>query len=84
LTGDSRKQQDRGCLFPGCDRSPGWCDAHHVWHWVKGGPTGLWNLVLVCRRHHVLCHEGGWHLARGPDGRVRAYRPDGSELVLAA
>jgi hypothetical protein len=42
------------------------------------------NLVLLCRRHHVLCHERGWHLARGPDGSVRVYRPDGSELVLAA
>jgi Domain of unknown function (DUF222)/HNH endonuclease len=76
--------RDRGCVFPGCDRPPGWCDAHHVRHWVKGGPTDLSNLVLLCRHHHVLCHEGGWHLARGPDGSVRVYRPDGSELVLAA
>jgi hypothetical protein len=76
--------RDGGCGFPGCDRRPDWCDAHHVWHWVKGGPTDLWNLVLLCRRHHVLCHEGGWYLARGPDGVVRAFRPDGTELVLAA
>jgi hypothetical protein len=76
--------RDGGCGFPGCDRPPQWCDAHHLWHWVKGGPTDLWNLALLCRRHHVLCHEGGWHLARGPDGSLRAYRPDGSELVLAA
>jgi len=76
--------RDRGCGFPGCDRPPSWCDAHHIWHWVKDGPTDLWNLVLLCRRHHVLSHEGGWHLARGPDGRLQVYRPDGSELVLAA
>lgn len=76
--------RDGGCGFPGCDRPPGWCDAHHIWHWVKGGPTDLWNLVLLCRHHHVLCHEGGWHLARGPDGSLQVYRPDGSELVLAA
>jgi hypothetical protein len=76
--------RDRGCVFPGCDRPPGWCDAHHVRHWVKGGPTDLCNLVLLCRHHHVLCHEGGWHLARGPDASVRVYRPDGSALVLAA
>jgi hypothetical protein len=76
--------RDGGCGFPGCDRPPQWCDAHHLRHWVKGGPTDLWNLVLLCRRHHVLCHEGGWHLARGPDGSLQAYRPDGSEVVLAA
>ena len=76
--------RDRGCVFPGCDRPPQWCDAHHIRHWAQGGPTDTGNLVLLCRRHHVLSHEGGWHLARGPDGVVRAFRPDGSELVLAA
>ncbi len=76
--------RDRGCRFPGCDRPPNWCDAHHLRHWAQGGPTDLGNLVLLCRRHHVLCHEGGWHLARGPDGVVRASRPDGSERTLAA
>jgi Domain of unknown function (DUF222)/HNH endonuclease len=75
--------RDRGCGFPGCDRPPEWCDAHHIWHWVKGGPTDIGNLVLLCRHHHVLCHEGGWHLARGPDGALQFRRPDGSELVLA-
>jgi hypothetical protein len=76
--------RDGGCGFPGCDRPPNWCDAHHIWHWVKGGPTDLWNLVLLCRHHHVLCHEGGWKLARGPDGSLVVHRPDGTELVLAA
>ena len=22
--------RDRGCTWPGCDRKPGWCDAHHI------------------------------------------------------
>jgi hypothetical protein len=79
--------RDRGCCFPGCDRPPEWCDAHHVKHWAEGGQTSPENLVLLCRRHHVLCHEGGWHLARGPDGTVTATRPAGRagpELVLAS
>jgi Domain of unknown function (DUF222)/HNH endonuclease len=76
--------RDCGCGFPGCDRPPKWCDAHHIWHWVSGGPTDIANLVLLCRRHHVMVHEGGWKLARGPDGRIVAHRPDGSELVLVA
>ena len=61
--------RDGGCGFPGCDRPPGWCDAHHLRHWVQGGPTDLANLVLLCRRHHVLCHEGGWKLGAGPTVR---------------
>ena len=64
--------RDRGCVFPGCDRPLAWCDAHHLWHWVDGGPTDLWNLALVCRAHHRAVHEGGWQLTRGPDGRFTA------------
>jgi hypothetical protein len=64
--------RDRGCVFPGCDRSLAWCDAHHLWHWVDGGPTDLANLAMVCRTHHRAVHEGGWRLIRGPDGRFTA------------
>jgi hypothetical protein len=64
--------RDRGCVFPGCDRPLSWCDAHHLWHWVDGGPTDLNNLALLCRAHHRAVHEGGWQLTRGPDGRFTA------------
>ncbi|MEO6999674.1 MAG: hypothetical protein ABI112_16475 [Terracoccus sp.] len=26
-------------------------------HWLYGGTTGLGNLALLCRRHHVYVHE---------------------------
>ena len=64
------ERRDRHCVFPGCDAPLRWCDVHHLVHWAHGGATDLDNCVLLCRRHHVLCHEGGWRLARGPDGRV--------------
>jgi hypothetical protein len=64
--------RDRGCVFPGCDRPLAWCDAHHLWHWVDGGPTDLDNLALLCRAHHRAVHEGGWQLTRGPDGHFTA------------
>jgi len=64
--------RDRGCVFPACDRPLSWCDAHHLWHWIDGGPTNLNNLALLCRAHHRIVHEGGWQLTRGPDGRFRA------------
>ena len=54
--------RDRGCVFPGCDRPPAWCNAHHLVWWEHGGPTDEQNLCLLCRRHHTLCHEGGWGL----------------------
>ena len=69
-------RRDRHCSFPGCDRQPRYCDAHHLVPWQHGGPTDLDNLVLLCRRHHVLCHEGGWQLERGPGGQITAIPPD--------
>jgi len=68
-------RRDGGCGFPGCDRPHWWCDAHHIVHWLFGGRTDLINLVLLCRRHHVLCHEGGWQLRRTPDGVIEAIPP---------
>lgn len=50
--------RDKGCTHPGCTRPHHWCDAHHVVHWADGGETALHNLVLLCRRHHRLVHEG--------------------------
>lgn len=68
-------RRDRGCGFPGCDRPHWWCDAHHIVHWIDGGLTDLINLVLLCRRHHVMCHEGGWQLERAPGGAITAIPP---------
>jgi hypothetical protein len=49
--------RDRHCRHPGCDRRPGWCEGHHIWHWEDGGPTSLENLILLCWRHHRAIHE---------------------------
>jgi hypothetical protein len=70
--------RDGGCRFPGCDRPPGWCDAHHVLHWADGGETSLDNLVLLCRPHHRLVHER-FSLAI-EEGRPAFRRPDGTLL----
>jgi Domain of unknown function (DUF222)/HNH endonuclease len=67
--------RDGGCAVAGCDRPPAWCEAHHLRHWLHGGPTDLANLALVCRAHHRAVHEGGWRLARDPDGRLTATPP---------
>jgi hypothetical protein len=49
--------RDGGCAFPGCDRPPSWCDAHHITPWFPDGPTDLDNLVLLCRTHHTYLHR---------------------------
>jgi hypothetical protein len=62
------RERDRGCRFPGCGRTR-FVDAHHVRHWAHGGETSLDNLVLLCRHHHRLVHEGGFSVqqeSRGP------------------
>jgi hypothetical protein len=61
--------RDRRCVAGSCDRPPQWTDCHHLQHWTRGGPTKLPNLVLLCRRHHRMVHEGGWGLRRGEQGR---------------
>ena len=49
--------RDRGCRVPGCCESR-FVDAHHIRHWCDGGETSLNNLVLLCRHHHRLLHQG--------------------------
>ncbi|GAA4022068.1 HNH endonuclease signature motif containing protein [Allokutzneria multivorans] len=54
--------RDKGCAFPGCDRPPAWTEAHHVVHWLDGGPTDLDNMVLLCTHHHHVMHQQGWEI----------------------
>jgi hypothetical protein len=68
--------RDGGCRFPGCTSR--YCDAHHIAHWADGGPTSLDNLVLLCRRHHRLVHEGRYSIVRHDDGAIVCLRPDGT------
>jgi hypothetical protein len=45
------------CAVPGCGATRG-LHAHHLRHWEDGGPTELFNLVLLCPYHHQLHHRG--------------------------
>ena len=67
--------RDRTCVAGRCDRPPQWTDCHHLQHWTQGGPTILPNLVLLCRRHHRMVHEGGWGLRRAEQGRWKLVPP---------
>jgi HNH endonuclease len=61
--------RDGGCVVDGCDRPAPWTDAHHLVHWLVGGPTNVDNLVLLCRTHHRAVHEGSWQLTRDRGGQ---------------
>ena len=74
------KRSGGGCEWKGCTERR-YVEGHHVWHWAKGGPTELWNLVNLCWRHHHLLHERGWRLVHDGRGDVRCFRPDGTELL---
>jgi len=61
--------RDGGCVFPGCDRPPPWCDAHHVVHWDDQGDTDTANMALLCRFHHGVTHRHGWTMTATADQR---------------
>ncbi|MGW3855372.1 DUF222 domain-containing protein [Micromonospora arida] len=67
--------RDRGCAFPGCDRPPRWCHAHHIHHWADGGPTSLANAVLLCGHHHRHLHHSDWTVRVGSDGHPEFVPP---------
>lgn len=74
--------RDLGCRFPGC-HNVRWTDAHHIRHWAAGGESTAKNLLLLCRRHHRLLHEGGYSIeladdAAGATGAVVFRRHDGT------
>jgi hypothetical protein len=54
--------RDGGCVWPGCNAPPGWCEVAHLRSWLDGGPTDLQNGVLLCPYHHRRLDHDGWVL----------------------
>jgi len=73
--------RDKGCAFPGCTHTR-FLEAHHIDHWSNGGETSLYNLLLMCTRHHWLLHEGGFTIAKDYLDRWYFRRPDGIAVPL--
>ena len=67
--------RDKGCIWPGCDRPATWTQAHHIVHWIDGGATDTDNLVLLCRRHHWMVHEGGYAIIPTENDGVLTFTP---------
>ena len=57
--------RDGGCRWPGCERPPSWCEAHHIDEWQRDhGRTDVDAGILLCRHHHLLLHKQGWQIGR--------------------
>ena len=74
--------RDGGCGFPACHRRKH-LEAHHVQHWSLLGPTDLENLVLLCRVHHMLIHEGGFRVSPAGDTGWEFRDPHGVPVPVA-
>jgi len=68
--------RDGGCTFPGCDRPPAECEAHHRKPWWAGGKTRLKDGVLLCTYHHHQIEpdpnkppDAQWLIRLDPKGR---------------
>ena len=73
------KRRDHGCRFPGCTAHK-YVDAHHIRHWADGGETKLDNLLLLCRHHHRLVHEGGYGVRMTDQGIPEFTDPAGDPI----
>lgn len=74
-----RIRDDGICAAPGCVTRHG-LQIHHAKHWAHGGESRLRNLVLLCRFHNWLMHEGGFTVTPAATGGFRFFGPDGSEV----
>jgi len=73
------QRRDGGCRFPGCTNTH-FVDAHHIQHWSDGGETAMENLLLLCRHHHRLVHEGGFGIRTSTEGVIEFSNPAGEVI----
>ncbi len=66
--------RDRGCRFPGCDRAPALCHAHHVTELHHHGHPKVKNCLLLCPTHHRWVHVTGWDIHPRKPRRVPTTR----------
>jgi hypothetical protein len=77
-------RRDGGCARPGCAETRiERLHAHHMWHWLHGGPTDVANMVLLCDADHGLAHDLDLVMTRR-DGRLVVTAPDGRRVWGAA
>jgi len=70
-------RRDGGCARPGCAETRiERLHAHHLRHWLFGGPSDVTNMVLLCDTDHGQAHDLDLTMTRR-DGRLVVTTPDG-------
>ena len=72
-------KRDICCRFPGCARMR-LLHSHHIVLWPDGR-TEEENLIMLCRIHHRLMHEGKWSIRGDANGEVEFVKPTGEALA---
>lgn len=73
--------RDGTCRWPGCATSAHRADIDHTADHARGGPTALWNLAHLCRRHHTMKHASPWTVRQLPRGVLEWRSPSGRMIV---
>ena len=56
-----------GCAV--CNAPVSWTEAHHIDEWAaEDGKTNVADGILLCKFHHLLFHNNGWHIKRNDKG----------------
>jgi hypothetical protein len=55
---------------------------HHIIFRSRGGPTLIWNVVLLCHAHHRAVHEDHFGIRGDPAKELTFLRPDGTPIEL--
>ena len=75
--------RDGGCRADGCQRPPDFCEAHHIDEWLRDtGETSIRRGILLCRHHHTLIHNNGWHITETGSGDYEMRAPNGQRKPL--
>ena len=64
--------RDGGCV--NCAAPAEGSEPHHIEWFIRGGPTDIDNLCLLCERCHHLVHDDGWQL-HSDDGQLQLRPP---------
>ncbi|HKE63491.1 MAG TPA: HNH endonuclease signature motif containing protein, partial [Micromonosporaceae bacterium] len=74
------RARDGTCRAPGCRVPASVCDIDHTVDHFSGGLTTHDNLALLCRHHHRLKHEAGWHVQQPRPGALVWTSPYGQRF----
>jgi hypothetical protein len=70
--------RDHHCRWKNCTAPASRCNAHHNRWWRRHhGETSIWNLVLLCDKHHGVLHRTGWKSVLHRNGDFEVWGPNG-------